>query len=293
MKTFVRRILAVTAGVTVVASAFVLAGVPAQSQEQKNGIGSGRAVIHIDAPTATVTKVGKNSYRMVLPPGSSGQWMGERTDARGKERTLVGDLNAKKLSNKWGKFRYTSAGVPATLAWGGNDGFSAALVQLSQPTLTDAGVRFDFTSRSTIPASLTDVSINLQRAPEKSRVRSTDAHNVNITGDLWIGGNVESSAQVDTRIYNASNNNTCWTGSGAKVINDSMSPEQTVTANTCASIAYDNRYAATSDYPAYGVKAVFPIPGKPNSSGSLTYLLTITPSGQAPYTYTQQLMTWS
>lgn len=67
----------------IAASSLTLGVAPASAAE---GVGSGRAVIRIDAPTATVIKTGKNSYRMVLPPDSSGQWMGERTNDAGKHR---------------------------------------------------------------------------------------------------------------------------------------------------------------------------------------------------------------
>ena len=97
---------------------------------------------------------------------------------------------------------------------------TSALVKLSRPKITDAGVRFDFTSPFTIPSTLTDMSINLQRAPRKSQARATDSYNFQISGDLWIGANAPYSNQINSRIYNASNNNTCWTGSGAKVMNE-------------------------------------------------------------------------
>ncbi|MGI9197533.1 MAG: hypothetical protein ACR2KE_08755 [Candidatus Nanopelagicales bacterium] len=302
MSSTIRRALAVTSALGIAASALVLAGVPAQSQEQKTGIGSGRAVIHIDAPTATVVKTGKNSYRMVLPPDSSGQWMGERTNAAGVTQTRVGDLTATRLSTKWTKFRYTSQGVLSTLAWTTSEGPSTALVRLSQPKVTDAGVRFDFTSKFTIPSRLKDVSINLQRAPEgsqrasgKAQPRSTDSNNFHITGDLWIGSNFDYFegivSSVSTRIYNASNNNTCWTGNGAYVIQSGSSDAVSVTTNTCANITYQNQFIpASSTATPYGVTPRWPGATYP---GSLTYFLLITPSGQAQYKFTQSVVSWS
>lgn len=244
---------------------------------------------------ATVMKTGKNSYRVVLPPESVGQWMGERTDDQGNVRTRVGDLTAKKLSRKWTRFRYGDAAVPETLAWRTSDGITATLVRVSRPRVTDSGVRFDFTSKSRIPSTLEDVSINLQRAQDKSQARSTDAYNFNVSGDLWIGANAPYPDKINTRVYNASNNNTCWTGDGAKVIRDDMSKLQSVTANTCADVRYENSQPASASWPAYGVSVTWPQSGsnkQPSSPGTLTYYLYVTPPNEAQYKLTQQIMTW-
>lgn len=280
------RVISVVAALGMSAAAVVLVGAPAHSVEDKGGIGKGRALVYVETPSATVTKVGKNSYRMILPPGSTGQWMGERTDSKGNTQTRVGDINAKKLSNKWTRFRYGDAAVPATLAWVASDGPSSALVRVSRPKVTDKGVRFDFTSKFTIPSTLTDVSINLQRAQGNPQARSTDTYNLNVTGDLWLGGNVTDDDEVNTRIYNASNNNTCWTGSGAKVIYFGDPTQYSVAANTCASVAYTNQLSS------YGVDVTWPTE-RGGVQGALTYYLSVTPPNAAPFQFTQQLMSWS
>lgn len=290
------RVVAGVAALGVTAAASLAIAAPASSVEAKTGIGKGRALVYVEAPTATVTKTGKNSYRMVLPPGSTGQWMGERTDAEGNTRTRVGDLTAKKLSKKWTSFRYGDAAVPATLAWMGSDAMASALVRLSRPKVTDSGVRFDFTSKSRIPSTLEDVSINVQRAPGKSQARSTDAYNFQVSGDLWIGANVVNSTKINTRVYNSSNNNTCWTGDGAKTISDDMSKIQSVTANTCANVQYSNSQPGSSSYPDYGVSVQWPAPatrGQPETKGTLTYLLFVTPPDQAQFKLNHQIISWS
>lgn len=285
-------------GVTAAASLAITA--PADAVEVKTGIGRGQALVYIESPTATVIKTGKNSYRMFMPPNSTGQWMGERTDGKGKTSTRVGDITAKKLSNKWSSFRYTSASVPSTLAWASSDGMTSRLVKLSRPTITDSGVRFDFTSPFAIPSTLTDVSINLQRAPKKSQARtpsanpaaatSTDDYNFQVTGDLWIGSNAPYANQINSRVYNASNNNTCWTGGGAKVMNDDDKGNvYSVTSNTCANVAYENAVAATSSIDAYGASVDWPDRG----SGSLSYFLYVTPQGAAQFKFTHQVMSFS
>ena len=88
----------VALGVTAAASLAIAA--PASSVEAKTGIGRGQALVYIESPTATVIKTGKRSYSMTLAPDSTGQWMGERTDDTGKTSTRVGNITAKKLSNK-------------------------------------------------------------------------------------------------------------------------------------------------------------------------------------------------
>lgn len=269
---------------------------PASSVEAKTGIGRGQALVYIDSPTATVIKTGKRSYTMTLPPDSTGQWMGERTDDKGKTSTRVGDITAKKLSKKWSNFRYTDASVPATLSWAASDGMTSALVKLSRPKITDAGVRFAFTSPVAIPSTLTDVSINLQRARGKSQIRSTDSYNFQISGDLWIGANAPNSNEINSRIYNASNNNTCWTGDGAKVMNEDDNFRQySVTSNTCASIDYANAIAATSSLPAYGASVAWPSK-KPSGSvvaGNLTYILYVTPPDADQFKFNHQVMSFS
>lgn len=281
-----RHLVSSVVSAGLVASALVLGVAPAQAAE---GIGSGRALIRIEAPTATVIKTGKNSYRMILPPDSSGQWMGERTNAEGVAETHIGDLTAKKLSTRWSKFRYTSQGVLSTLAWRPSDGPSTAVVRLSQPKVTDAGVRFDFTSKFTIPSKLQDVSINLRRAPEKNEVRSNESKYW-ITDDLYIGYTQESSKEVYSRIFNMTNNNTCfdhtntYTGSGTTTQNTSVG------SNTCDSVKYTNYYSN------YGLSVYFDASGKDYST--LTYNINYTPpppAGQSASTFplTQTFMQWT
>ena len=284
----VPRILSVLAAAGLVAASTLALGVaPASAGE---GVGSGRAVVRIDAPTATVVKTGKNSYRMILPPDSSGQWMGERTNDAGKAQVRVGDLTAKKLSTAWTKFRYTSKAVPSTLAWMTSDGPSTAPVRLSQPKVTDAGVRFDFTSPFAIPSRLKDVSINISRAPEKNEVRSSSESVYNITADLNIGYTQDSSKEVSSRIFNDTNGNTCfshsntWTGSGTSTQNTSVG------TNTCDNIKYTNYYSN------YGLSVFFDASGAKTST--LTYYINYTPpppSGQSAVTFsfTSTLMWWT
>lgn len=279
------RLLSALAAVGLVAASSLALGTAPASAE---GVGSGRALIHIDAPTATVIKTGKNSYRMVLPPDSSGQWMGERTNDAGTTQVRVGDLTAKKLSTRWTKFRYTSRAVPSTLAWMTSDGPSAAAVRLSQPKVTDAGVRFDFTSPFAIPTRLKDVSINIQRAPKRNEVRS-DQYTFNITSDLYIGYSQSSTKMVYSRIFNKTNNNTCFDHTNNYPGSGSPTQNTTVGNNNCDDINYVNQYSN------YGLSVYFDGSG---GFSTMSYYLTLTPldSNDKPigdaFPFSQMLLQW-
>ena len=281
------RLLSVLAAAGLVAASSLALGV-APASAAGEGVGSGRALVRIDSPTATVVKTGKNSYRMVLPPDSSGQWMGERTSDSGATQVRVGDLTAKKLSTKWTKFRYTSQGVPSTLAWMTSDGPSAALVRLSQPKVTDAGVRFDFTSPFAIPSRLKDVSINVQRAPKKNEVRS-DQYKFNISSDLYIGYSQDSTKMVYSRIFNKTNNNTCFDHTNNYPGSGSPTQNTSVGNNNCDDINYVNLYSN------YGLSVYFDGSG---GFSTMAYYLTLTPLDSndkpdgPPFAFSQLLLQW-
>lgn len=283
--TTIKSVISAVATLGIAASALVLAVPPAAHAQ---GVGSGRAVIRLDAPSATLTKTGKHSYRMVLPQGTTGQWMGERTNAQGKSQVLVGNITAKKLSNRWGNFRYAQSGAYATLVWGSTpDASTSAVVKLDQPTLTGSGVRFDFTSRASIPKSLTDVTLNIARAAGRHS-RSTTQTAV-IADALTVSLEVtDTMSQVKARIYNAGNNNTCW---GVATINGHQSVA--VNTNTCDNIPYTNWYVAGSNGSVtYGVSVNFPDPKRPSTTGSALYNLKVTPSGQSSFQWTHNF-TWN
>jgi hypothetical protein len=272
-----RGILAIAAAVGLTASTLLLASQPAQASE---GIGAGRAYIHLPAPSATVVKTGKDSYRMFLPPSTSGQWMGERTNDAGVTRTRVGELTAEKLSTRWSKFRYTSKGVLSTLVWNSSEDMSTALVRLTRPTVTDAGIRFDFTSKFDIPSTLEDMSINLQRAPGKNAVRGRS--DKVISGSLRAYVDQPVSNQITTKLYDQSTGKTCW---GTKTVGDNDGSTHSVSGN-CAAVAFSNNKPAGTNYPAYGLKVYL------GHKGSVSYYLNVTPEGQATFTFLQTVHSW-
>ena len=247
---------------------------------QAVGIGTGRAVVHIDAPEATATKQADGSYELTLPAGSTGQWMGERTNAAGKTKVRVGNLTAQRLSTGWRNFQYTQAGATATLLWNaGTSEMTTAVVRVSQPRLTDAGVAFTLTTDAALPTNLTKMSLHLDRAPGK-KVRNSASPSkqiVTITGGLSIS--IEAQATAATpRILG--NNATCWQG----LVNPNY-PFVAVKTSTCANITYTD--GSGIPYMTYGVNATFN-----KTSGSANFTLNITPPGQAMYPYSHTFQ-WS
>lgn len=178
-------------------------------------IGSGRAIIRIDAPSAQVDKKAFGAYTLTIPTGSTGQWMGERPGAAGKSGLRVGNVSAKQLSSKWKDFRYTASGARATLTWNTGTNKQYASVRLTRPTVTDSGVTFALLSHSSFPAKLKNVTINLELAPKKM-VRTTydEQGTVTLSGDLKVtAGDYNMNTEADVRLYNSSNDNTCWSHS--------------------------------------------------------------------------------
>ena len=258
-------------GVTVIAlSTLTLISTPAQAADSQTGVGSGRAVIRIDASEANVKKTGKHSYRMILPEISTGQWMGERANVNGKLRTRVGDLTAGKLAKRWTNFRYGKAPVYTTLLWKTKSSApGTAVVMLSQPKITDEGVRFDFTSRFEIPKVLSDVSINIARAPGADRsTRGNGVQDATVSGTLVVWISVSGPPQVAYgRIFDSSGKD-CWGGS----VGTPLASFQSVDSGTCAGFDYTN--AVTTNSPS-GV--VTDYSAKPDKS-TVLYQLELAPA---------------
>lgn len=270
-----RRTLTIATSIGVAASALLIAQVPAQAA----GIGKGEAIIRIDAAQATVTKKSKGHYKLTLPAGSTGQWLGERSDARGKERVRVGDLTAEKLSRHWGDFRYRSS-VLATLAWPTADGTSGALIRMSQPKVTDKGVVVKFTkvSRPGIPAKLSDVSLNIRRADDH-HTRDT-VTNVIMTADFGYHFNLQDEdAQSYGKFYNDTNGNNCWDTYMYASATDPSKYTKTVPDKTCDNIDYNGE-----------VYTYFTGNGASNGAGWVN--VELTPPNADPFNYQQMVYTW-
>lgn len=267
------RLLASAAALGVAAATLVAVGLPAQAAEDKIGLGSGRALVRLDIPSATVVKEGKGKYRLVLSPGTAGQWMGERKDSAGRQRSLVGDLTAKKLANRWSNLRYTKDGLEAFLQWNTSSSTDnrVARVQLGKPRITSQGIAFDFTSDDPIPSKVNDVTLHLPKAPEKQRGgRSVTPGywDQNVSGDMWISITPNDGSNT-TGIYNVSNGNFCFGKNTYGLQTNNNVYYQSVKSNKCANVAYQDYYlqSAGAQHP-HGVEV---------TSQGLQYQLTVTP----------------
>lgn len=273
MTTMRTRLAAAAAALGLTASGFAAAGLPAQAAEDKIGLGSGRALVRLDIPSATVVKEGKGSYRLVVSPGTAGQWMGERKDPEGRRRSLVGDLTAKKLANRWGTLRYTKDDLGAFLQWNTSSSTDnkAARVQLGKPRITSKGIVFEFTSDDPIPSRISDVTLHLPKAPEKQggeRAVTPGYYDQNVSGDLWISYTPNDGSST-TGIYNVSNGNFCFGKHTYGVQTDNNVSYASVGSNTCATVHYEDYYlkSAGAEHP-HGVEV---------TSLGLQYQLNVTP----------------
>lgn len=208
----ISKSLAVLSAVAIAGSTMALTTLPAEAA-QTSGVGSGKAIIRIDATKATVKKTGDGKYTLTVPKNSAGQWMGERTDAAGKTKVRVGNVSASALGANWGNFRYGKAGTRATLAWNIDKGalFDGAVVIVKQPKTTGNGVSFPIETKNPVPATLKNLTLNIERAPGKStRANYITQWDVTITNDLHSFAGFTDSDSVNARLYNDTNDNTCW-----------------------------------------------------------------------------------
>ena len=273
-----RTLLSLIAVSGIAVSTLAIAAVPAQAA----GIGTGRAVVHIDAPQATTIKQADGSYLLNMPKGTTGQWMGERKVASGKNKTLVGNLTGEKLASSWSNLKYTSSGVVGTLLWDATATKpQAAVVRIMQPKVTNTGVTFTLMTKQVLPATINDVMLHLDRAPKKKSVRSSSTQAFNIASDLWWSSSYDGSTSVTLRIYYSTNNNTCFSQS----LTSDTGSIASVGSNTCDNIAYTNSLNATDDDVATGASSIWRCEMFDCDLTTTSMALLVTPPGQTQYTY--------
>ena len=231
-RTLVSKVLVTSTLAVGLAASLTLAAPAASASAKGQGLGAGPAHVRVDAGAGviqTIEKTGKHTFRMWFRTDASGQWMGMRTDRKGRERTLVGDLNANRLLKHWGHLRLASRGARGSLAWDGPSGQEIAPVSVSIPVLTAKGVRFDFTSPRALPDTVKGASLNLLGAGSvmdrtvmdrsgmdrsgmaAPRWAITPAPgDVNITSDLWIQVADITASSVTTGIYDATTGKFCF-----------------------------------------------------------------------------------
>ncbi|MGI9197550.1 MAG: hypothetical protein ACR2KE_08845 [Candidatus Nanopelagicales bacterium] len=273
------RIVAAAVSMSIATTGLVVAAASAQAM----GVGAGRAIIRIDSPAATVVKRSDGSYRLVLPQGASGQWLGERTSASGKTTVRVGDVTAEKLSKRWSRFRYTSSGTLATLTWNSStQSTSGVLIRMDQPKIVSNGVsiRFKAISGQAIPRQLKDASLNIRRAAKSVR---TDYPPMNLSADLWYSVDVDDpSSKATGRIYNETNDNTCWSKSMTASTTDTSAFTKQIPSNTCDNIAYYDGVATT----------LFPNINGDGNGGESWLDIWLTPPQEASFEWNQLVASW-
>ena len=242
-------------------------------------IGTGRALIRIEAPTATVSKNADGSFTLKIPSGSKGQFLGERPDANGKNRIRVGNVSAKQLSSKWKDFKYTSSGAKGTIAWDASKpSWQGVMVKLSRPVVTSNGITFKFISDQGLPASLKDVAVNLQRAPSKS-VRSYDPDaTVNITGNLNFFAGFYDADKVDVHLMNGTKN--CWSYTFTSEMTE------TIPNGSCAGIPQSDGSTTWNQKPPE-CSGCLPDP----TDTQVSVQMTLQPSGEDAFTYQHVVIT--
>ena len=278
------RLLAAAAGLSLAASSLLVSLAPAQAKSVD--IGTGRAVVHVDARTATLVKKAKGVYALTMPVKTTGQWMGERTDAKGNERIYVGDFDGHALARRWRDLQHSGARVGATLAWEKDGNRNAVPVRVHRPKVTATGIVFDISSRTTLPKRMRNVSIHLERAPEERATHREVPPTLTrtVVDDLTIEVIVRTASLIELAMYDAIQAPPDCT------LNE-LTPKSTgayLPPITCAGVVTKN----DPDY--YGVSATFPATSSDGEStqGSAQFALVITPPGAYAYTYVQ-VFEWS
>lgn len=301
-----RKFITLLSALALAGSAFVISSSPAQA----GLIGTGPAVVHVDASSAKLTKQADGSYSLMMPKRTSGQWMGVRF-IKGQKDIRVGNLTAEQLSSGWNRLLYTSSPVRGTLTWKDSccakQSFMPVRV-VGKPKRTPNGVIFKITSTGSLPSTPNNVFLHLAQAPNKA-FRSQSSSSVhtkqttqasedpistfpytqteNVVDDLWVSSENENANSVELRIYNFTNNNTCWstTWNNVAAIPGGVA-SVSVPNNTCDNVSYTDHISDT-------VGAEVQLQSTNGTGvGYSSFLLDITPPNQDTYTYQSTFVGW-
>lgn len=139
-----------------------LAGVAQAAPEKPEGF----ALVSVDGGTATTKKIGKDRYRITTPMESQVHWIGK---VKGKgDRS--GTFSRGELVKGWTKLGYRpDKGAPATLSWGGTNGFTNVKSALITNPKVSADGNLVFTAEivdrggKSLPATMPNFIISMQR----------------------------------------------------------------------------------------------------------------------------------
>lgn len=159
----VRRLTAALAATALVV--VPIAGAPgvAQAAPMKP---EGFALVSVDGGTATTKEIGKHRYRITTPMQSQVHWIGK---VKGKgDRS--GTFSREELVKGWTKLGYRpDRGAPATLSWGGSNGFTNVKSALITNPRVNADGNLVFTAEivdrggRSLPATMPNFIISMQR----------------------------------------------------------------------------------------------------------------------------------
>jgi hypothetical protein len=240
---------------------------------------TGPALIRIDVASATVTPAAANSSVLTLTAAPAVSWMGEATTADGKSRLAVGHLSAKDLRGRWANLKLARQdSARATLTWNStSDTPGFALVVLQRPRIDAAGhLAFPIDSAETLPAELTDVTLNIDRAGTAKKVRASkfpEYDTYQLTSTIKINTTVQSNyVAVFTIVSNGLN---CYSMTLIQA-----SPRESLPAGlNCGGVVFTNG-VVTLNLPS------------PSTIGSLLFTTTMTPAGSAPFNFSSVVASW-
>lgn len=298
-----RKLITLLSTLALAGSAFVISSSPAHA----GLIGTGSAVVHVDASSAKLAKQADGSYSLTMPKSTSGQWMGVRS-IKGKKDIRVGKLTAEQLSSGWNRLLYTSSPVRGTLTWKDNCCVKPSFLPVKvvgKPKRTLKGVIFKVISLGNLPSTLNNMSLHLAKAPNNAfRSQSSSSFQTrqstqdpistfpntqteNVVDDLWVSSENENANSVELRIYNSTNNNTCWstTWNNVAAIPGGYATIS-VPNNTCDNVSYTDHISGTEGAEV-DLESTYT-----TGVGYSSFLLNITPPGQATYTYQSTFVGW-
>lgn len=164
----------------------------------------GEALVRITAASATVRSAESGIRILRISKDAAGSWFGERTLSSGKRALRAGTFSAHKLVGAWSDLGYGSNGVLATLTWDGEGGSQAALVRVRKPRVVGDTLLVPLVMAASVPEVLTNPSINLRRASDKSPRAFPVNATVKVSGYVSVKSSVTTAAASTESLVNYS-----------------------------------------------------------------------------------------
>ena len=206
--------------------------------------------------------------------------MGEKTTTGGKKRLTVGHLAAKDLGGRWATLKLARQdSARATLTWNSSStapGF--ALVALQRPSVDAAGrIAFPIVSTVPLPAALTDVTVNIDRAGTTKKARATSKFPEYFTYQLT------ATIKANTTAYNGVQAAFTVVPNGVNCYSLTLlqsAPRQSLPAGlSCGGVVFTN-----------GVVTMTIASNTTNAS--LLFTTTMTPTGSTPFNFSSVVSSW-